>query len=94
MIRCDVPRRSGHIQLSARTSGQPKAKLAPTPNARSNLSEREIELLHLARRGKRAKEIAVAMNLSYETIRTHFRNIYRKLHVHSLRSAVQKTFKD
>ena len=69
-------------------------KRTPTRDAQSNLSDREIELLHLARRGKRAKEIAIAMNLSYETVRTHFRNIYRKLHVHSLRSAVQKTFRD
>jgi DNA-binding NarL/FixJ family response regulator len=68
--------------------------LTPTTGAQSNLSDREIELLQLARRGKRAKEIALTMNLSYETVRTHFRNIYRKLHVHSLRSAVQKTFKD
>jgi len=69
-------------------------KLTPTPDAQFHLSDREIELLHLARRGKRAKEIALAMNLSYETVRTHFRNIYRKLHVHSLRSAIKKTFKD
>lgn len=66
--------------------------LAPTPDAEAALSQREIELLQLARRGKRPKEIARAMDLSYETVRTHFRNIYRKLHVHSLRAAVRKTF--
>lgn len=64
----------------------------PSADAQSSLSDREIELLHLARRGKRTKEIAQATNLSYETVRTHFRNIYRKLHVHTLRGAVQKTF--
>ncbi|HTD86054.1 MAG TPA: helix-turn-helix domain-containing protein [Candidatus Binatia bacterium] len=48
----------------------------------------------MARRGKRAKEIARLTELSYETVRTHFRNIYRKLHVHSLRGAVRKTFRD
>jgi len=69
-------------------------KLTPSADAQSILSEREIALLQLARRGKRAKEIARALQLSYETVRTHFRNIYRKLHVHSLRAAVEKTFHD
>jgi DNA-binding NarL/FixJ family response regulator len=68
-------------------------KLAPSADAQSTLSDREMEALQLARRGKRAKEIARTMNLSYETVRTHFRNIYRKLHVHSLRAAVEKTFR-
>ena len=66
----------------------------PSRDAQSNLSDREIELLQLARRGKRAKDIARLTKLSYETVRTHFRNIYRKLHVHSLRGAVRKTFRD
>ena len=69
-------------------------KTIPSRDAQSNLSDREIELLQLARRGKRAKDIARLTGLSYETVRTHFRNIYRKLHVHSLRGAVRKTFRD
>jgi DNA-binding NarL/FixJ family response regulator len=69
-------------------------KLAPSADAQLTLSDREITLLQLARRGKRAKEIARALQLSYETVRTHFRNIYRKLHVHSLRAAVEKTFRE
>ena len=68
-------------------------KSAPSADAQLALSDREITLLQLARRGKRAKEIARALQLSYETVRTHFRNIYRKLHVHSLRAAVEKTFR-
>jgi len=69
-------------------------KQAPSAEAQSALTDREMAVLELARRGKRAKEIAVAAGLSYETVRTHFRNIYRKLHVHSLRAAVEKTFSD
>jgi DNA-binding NarL/FixJ family response regulator len=68
--------------------------IEPSRRVQSSLSDREIELLQLARRGKRAKEIARAMDLSYQTVRTHFRNIYRKLHVHSLRAAVEKTFEN
>ena len=66
--------------------------LTPSRDAQSRLTQREIELLQLARRGKRSKEIARAMGLTYETVRTHFRNIYRKLHVHKLHAAVEKTF--
>ena len=68
-------------------------KLAPPADARLALSDREIALLQLARRGKRAKEIARILQLSYQTVRTHFRNIYRKLHVHSLRAAVERAFR-
>ncbi len=67
-------------------------KLGLSPQAESALTNREIELLQLARRGKRPKQIAQVMDLSYQTVRTHFRNIYRKLHVQSLRAAVEKTF--
>lgn len=28
-------------------------------------------------------EVAVAMHISVNTVRTHIRNLYRKLHVHS-----------
>lgn len=56
------------------------------------LSPRELDLLQLARRGKRPKEIARALQLSYETVRTHFRNIYRKLQVTTLEEAVERGF--
>jgi len=68
-------------------------RIQPSRRAQSLLSGREIEILQLARRGQRAKQIAATVGLSYETIRTHFRNIYRKLHVHSLPDAVKKTFR-
>lgn len=67
-------------------------KLPPSPDARAALSPREIDLLQLARRGKRPKDIASALGLSYATVRSHFRNIYSKLHVHSFQEAVDRTF--
>jgi DNA-binding NarL/FixJ family response regulator len=66
--------------------------IQPSRQAQSLLSTREIEILQLARRGQRAKQIAATIGISYETVRTHFRNIYRELHVHSLPEAVKKTF--
>jgi len=59
---------------------------------RGALSPRQIEILQLARRGKNAKEIAAALGLSSETVRTHFRNIYRALQVHCLNQALDRTF--
>jgi DNA-binding NarL/FixJ family response regulator len=64
----------------------------PSPETAAALSQREVQLLQLARRGKRAKEISRALGLSYQTVRTHFRNIYRKLQVNSLQAAVTTTF--
>jgi NarL family two-component system response regulator LiaR len=56
------------------------------------LSKRENELLELLARGYRYKEIADKLFLSIETIRTHIRNIYRKLEVQSRTEALNKAF--
>jgi DNA-binding NarL/FixJ family response regulator len=56
------------------------------------LSKRENELLDLLASGYRYKEIADKLSLSIETIRTHIRNIYRKLEVQSRTEAVNKAF--
>jgi DNA-binding NarL/FixJ family response regulator len=55
------------------------------------LSEREREILNLLSQGLRYKEIAGKLFLSVETIRTHIRNIYEKLHVNSRTEALNKT---
>jgi len=57
------------------------------------LSQREQEiLLHLSK-GLRYKEIADALFVSTETVRTHIRNIYQKLQVNSRTDALNKIFK-
>jgi DNA-binding NarL/FixJ family response regulator len=56
------------------------------------LSKRELELLELLSKGYRYKDIAEKLFLSIETIRTHIRNIYRKLQVQSRTEALNKTF--
>jgi DNA-binding NarL/FixJ family response regulator len=57
-----------------------------------NLSRREHEIMAYLARGYRYKEIADALFISVETVRTHLRNIYEKLHVRSRTEAVLKTF--
>jgi len=44
-----------------------------------SISDREIDVIRQLVTGKRPKEIAAIMNLSYHTIVTHKRNIYSKL---------------
>jgi DNA-binding NarL/FixJ family response regulator len=55
-----------------------------------SLSRREEEILRLLAKGYRYKEIADALAISFETVRSHLKNIYDKLHVHSRTEAVVK----
>ncbi|MCC6384830.1 MAG: response regulator transcription factor [Bacteroidia bacterium] len=56
-----------------------------------NLSNREKEVLELLVKGKSYKMISSQLNISYETVHTHIRRIYKKLHVNSVSEAVSKT---
>jgi DNA-binding NarL/FixJ family response regulator len=55
-----------------------------------NLTDREMEILSSVAKGNRDKEVAEQLFLSVETVRTHLRNIYKKLHVRSRTEAVLK----
>jgi DNA-binding NarL/FixJ family response regulator len=61
-------------------------------NETENLSPREHEILSYLAKGYRYKEIADKLFISIETVRTHLRNIYEKLHVRSRTEAVLKFF--
>ena len=45
------------------------------------LTERETEIVRMLVEGKGNKAIANRLNLSEGTIKSHLRNVYRKLHV-------------
>jgi len=51
------------------------------------LSERELEVLQLLADGQTNHEIAQALHVSINTIKTHLKNIYGKLGVHNRREA-------
>ena len=51
------------------------------------LSRREAEVLPLLQQGHSNAQIALALQVGVETVRTHARNIYRKLGAPSLRVA-------
>jgi DNA-binding NarL/FixJ family response regulator len=58
-----------------------------------NLSEREKEVLQLLVEGNSYKMVAAEMRISIDTVRSHIRNIYDKLHVNSKSEAVAKAIK-
>ncbi len=68
-------------------------KMRQTP-AEEILTPREKEILSSLVEGNSFKVIADTLFISIETVRFHFRNIYRKLHVHSQSEAVVKALKE
>lgn len=62
-----------------------------TPSSHDyQLSDREKELLKYMVDGDDLKKIADKLFISYETVRTHVKHIYKKLHVASRSEAVMK----
>lgn len=59
-----------------------------------NLSEREKQVLQLLVNGYSYKMIAAEMFIAIDTVRSHIKKIYEKLHVNSKSEAVAKAFKD
>ncbi len=58
------------------------------------LTPREKEILSGLVEGHNFKFISDSLFISIETVRFHFRNIYKKLHVHSQSEAVAKAIKE
>jgi DNA-binding NarL/FixJ family response regulator len=63
---------------------------SPPSTAAEALTQREEEVLRLLARGFVAKEVAAQLGISYDTVRTHLKHIYEKLHVRSRTEAVLK----
>ena len=59
-----------------------------------NLSDREKQVLQLLVNGYSYKMIAADMFIAIDTVRSHIKKIYEKLHVNSKSEAVAKAFKD
>ena len=59
-----------------------------------DLTKREKEVLSGLVEGSSYKAIADNLHISVDTVRFHFRNVYKKLHVHSQSEAVVKAIKE
>lgn len=74
------------LSVSGNRPEKPKASLKET------LSERQLEILLLASRGKSNREIAASLHISESTVKRHLANIYAKLKVNSRKEAAAKVF--
>jgi len=81
---------SSHIARKVVQSFQNKG---PALKDQANLTKREEEILGYVVKGFVNKEIADALSISVETIRTHLKSIYEKLHVRSRTEAALKYVK-
>lgn len=70
------------------------AELKGPATVNYNLSDREKEVLQQLVNGRSYKMIAAEMFIAVDTVRSHIRKIYEKLHVNSKSEAVAKAFKD
>lgn len=59
-----------------------------------DLTFREKEILNDLVKGLSYKMIAGSLSISFETVKSHIRNIYEKLHVHNQSEAVAKALKN
>lgn len=89
LIRCIHVVRAGRICLSSGITGflvqeylHPAAENASA--AKSDLSEREREVLQLIAEGRSTREIAEILHISPKTVETHRKNIMEKANVHSI----------
>ena len=60
------------------------------PNAETELTERELEVLRYLAEGLSKRDIGAELFLSYNTIHSHTKSIYQKLRVSSRSEAVEK----
>ncbi len=82
----------GGSPMSGRIARRVVQAFHEEPRDEAGLTPREREILALLAEGRRYREISERLGVSMETVRTHIRHIYEKLHVHSRTEAVMKSF--
>ena len=70
------------------------AGMQPAASPDYSLSQREKQVLQSLVDGNSYKMVAAEMNISIDTVRSHIRSIYEKLHVNSKSEAVAKALRD
>lgn len=78
----------GELYLS-RQAYEALAEATRAEGKEKPLTEREVDVLRLAKRGLPNRQIARALHIAPGTVRNHLCNIYRKLGVHSRQEALR-----
>jgi DNA-binding NarL/FixJ family response regulator len=86
-----IPRPPQSATPQSATPGATPGSTAPALAAGRLLTRRETEVLPLLQEGRSNAQIALTLQVGVETIRTHARNIYRKLGVSSRRELAGTT---
>jgi len=71
-----------------------KQNMQPVATADYQLSAREKDILQLLVNGKSYKMIAAELGIAFDTVKTHVKNVYAKLHVNSGTEAVSKAINE
>jgi LuxR family maltose regulon positive regulatory protein len=87
--RCSDPGIAGGLVEDARRR-LGRARRSRAPELRDELSDRELAVLRLLPSGLSQREIGSELFVSLNTIKTHLRNIYRKLGVEGREDAVER----
>lgn len=66
----------------------------PPQKTEYRLTKREKEILVFLVEGMSYKMVAQDLSISYETVHSHIKNIYKKLHVASMTEAVSKAIRE
>ena len=70
-------------RLLRKFTGQTESNPAGTADPHVDLSDREVEVLHLIAQALSTREIAATMHISVKTVETHRENLKRKLELNS-----------
>ena len=65
-----------------------------SPKKKYYLTDREKEILEFITEGHTKKAISIELNISFHTVDTHIRNIYKKLEVNCRSDAVAKAIRE
>jgi DNA-binding NarL/FixJ family response regulator len=86
--------RNGGSPLTPSVARKVLEKMSQSQHISYGLSVREKDILKLLVQGYTYKKIASSCHISLDTVRSHVRNIYTKLHVNCGREAVAKALKE
>lgn len=84
----------GHAPMTGRIARRVLEEFTTTSKQKAGshtfVTPREKEILEMLSNGFTQKEIAVKLHIEYESVRSHLKHVYKKLHAGSMLEAVAK----